>query len=89
MLSTLIHLLALPTIGTALYVKRGDEFQRDAVFVDSILHERAETLPPIDTSPVDGIAGGRVANTLPPLNSFIGDLRPPVCIRAFTSRLLS
>ncbi|KAK7215835.1 hypothetical protein V2G26_003838 [Clonostachys chloroleuca] len=77
MLPRLVHLLIFSAVGTALYVRRGAQSQHDTTITGSNLHERAATLAPIDTSPADGITGGRVANSLPPLDSFIVDLKPP------------
>uniref|UniRef100_A0A8H7N5D7 glucan endo-1,3-beta-D-glucosidase n=1 Tax=Bionectria ochroleuca TaxID=29856 RepID=A0A8H7N5D7_BIOOC len=78
MLPRLVHLLTFSAVGTALYVKRGAQSQHDTTITGGNLHERAATLAPIDTSPADGITSGRVANSLPPLDSFIVDLNPPV-----------
>jgi hypothetical protein len=75
MLFKVLQLLAAATAGTAMSIgRKGNLLDHEG----SVLLKRAISLDPIDTSPVQGISGGQVANNLPPLNSFVDGLKPPV-----------
>jgi hypothetical protein len=76
MLFKLLQLLAAAAASSAMSIGRNGNLQDHK---ESALLRRAIALDPIDTSPVQGISGGQVANNLPPLSSFVDGLRPPVC----------